>query len=444
MNATFIGVIKSTVALMALTMVVASCGEADAPEALPLAADEPATVTDTTTTSVVVESVDTTSTTIETLTNTSTSSSTTGSTSTTGPTTTTTTTKAPPPVPQEPALVVECATNPPHVSVTFAEAVGTELEWVVNRISYSGGTGQDPITTKLAAGSEAPDGPQIFETTPNTLQLEVTVENESGDEYAAVGVTRNTGCPFAGSLGSRTVDSIDCVSGVFAFIPDADSAITVDSVVVDRWVGSDTELLVRSDGIYRVSGWDGPEEVKAVVTFSDATGTYEQHINHSCFGTPFRNVGPYKICSDEAMSIAYPSEWVSGLDLGFGEGMSCGFFRSGPDDGVVAHHVTLDQVAEATIAEAEANLLPPGPWMIVDSTTVPAGSYVEPLGPQTKNFDRASYELAWTDAPDFVRRKVWLFEVVVGSDTKVWRLEANLAGLDAIDGMASSVQFFVQ
>ncbi len=422
-------------ALIALVVVLSSCGENDAPEALPLAADQEVVAADTTTTTTSVEVPETTSTTAAPLETTST---------TTSSTSTTTTTEAPPPVPQEPTLVVECATNPPHVSVTFAEPAGSELDWTVTRISHPGGTGLDAVRTEIASGSEAPDGPQIFETTPNTLQLDVSVENASGDEFAAVGVTRYSGCPHAGSLGRRTVDSIDCISGHFAFIPNEDSGITVDSVLVDRWVGSDTELLVRANGIYRVPDWEGPEEVKAVVTFSDASGTYEQHINHFCFGGPFVNLGEYKICTDEAMRIAYPADWVSAIDLGTGEGMSCEFFRSGPDDGVVAHHVTIGVLSDTTIAEAEETVLPPGPWTIVNTATQPAGSSFEPHGPFTKDFDRASYELAWTDSPDFVRRKVWLLELEVGSTTKVWRLEANLAGLDAIDGMASSVQFFVQ
>lgn len=437
MTQSMLRVVRRTTAFIALAFALTACGEDEAPAALPLAVEEQTDSVETTT-SVAVE-LDETSTTL-----TSTTTSTTIATTTTSTTSTTSTTEAPPPAPQEPMLVVECATNPPHVSVTFAEPVGTTLDWTVTRVSHPGGTGMDPVNTEIASGTEVPDGPQIFDTTPNTLQFDVSVENESGDEYVAVGVTRYSGCPHAGSLGRRTVDSIDCISGIFAFIPDEDSGITVDSVLVDRWVGSDTELLVRTEGIYRVPNWNGPEEVKAVVTFSDASGTYEEHINHFCFGSPFINLGEYKICSDEAMRIAYPADWVSAIDLGTGEGMSCEFFRSGPDDGVVAHHVTIDVLSDTTIAEAEHTVLPPGPWTVVDSTTVSAGSFSEPLGPHTKNFARASYELAWTDSPDFVRRKVWLFELEVGSSTKVWRLEANLAGLDAIDGMASSVQFFVQ
>jgi len=363
---------------------------------------------------------------------------------TTTPPTTTTTTVAPPPPPVTPTLTVECATNPPHVEVRFNSPAGTASTWSVTHTNHPGETGLESIDTEVAAGTEIPEEPQIIVTSPNTLQLEVSVENESGEAYAAVGIARYSGCPTVGSVAARTVDAIDCVSGYFSFIPGEDSGITIDSVVVDRWVGSDAELLVRPTGLYRVPGWTGAEELKAVVAFRDATGRHEQHINHGCFNSPFPTGQDYEICADSELRMMYPADLTSNLDLYGSTNNSCSFFRVGPEDGRVDHHVTVEVLRDTTLAEAESSVLPPGPWTIAEQRTLPAGAYAEPVGPFTKAAERASYELAWSDAPDEIRRKVWLIESTSGGTTNVWRIEANLAGLDVIDAMAGSIQFVSQ
>lgn len=423
-------------AIAGIALALSACGGDQAPAALPQVDGQAPTVEQVQeTTAGPIELVATSTTNAPDPTSAPTTTSST--TSTIAPTTTTTTRPSPP---SQPSLVVECATNPPHLRVEFEENAGIELEWVVTAHSHPGGTGLPMHTTELAAGTHVPAAPQTFDIDPNNLQFDVTVSNAVGEEFAAVGVSRFHGCPVANSLAGRVVDHIDCVSGVFQFRPMEGSGIIVNSVVVQKWQGERYELPVRTDGLFRVPDWNGAEEVKAVVSFTDGAGTHEEHINHWCHESPF-GFGDYEVCHDEAISIAYPSQWSSAIELyPDAEGMqSCSFFRSGPEDGRTHHHVTLRPLA-MSLEEAAETVLPPGPWTVVNTKTIPAGSYIDPVGPTTKNFARVSYELAWTDSPEFIRRKVWLFEI----GNKVWRMEANLQGLDAIDGMAASAQFFVQ
>lgn len=416
---------KSLIAALTTVVVLAACGGRDgsAPTALPLV-DETESTTTAVDDAAIVPS--TTSTTV--------------ATTTTTTTTSTTTTEAPPPVPLEPTLIVECATSPRTVTVTFADEPGTPLDWefAVNR--HPGGTGLAPISDVLDSGSEAPVDPVSYEIAPNDLGFTIESSNPSGSAEATVSVQRYTGCPVAGSMESRTVDHIDCVSGAFQFIPGAGSGITVESVLVDRIGGADDTLPVNPNGVYWIGGWDGPEEVKAIVTFSDALGTYEEHINHWCFGGPFIGLGgDYKVCADEAVMIAYPADWVSTIDLDGPEGNSCAFFRYGPVDGHVDHNVTLESLGAVTMAQATANLLPPGPWIIANQESVNPSAFSDRVG-TTAGGERIRFELAWDSAPTLSRRVVWLIE----AGGQIWRLETNIQGLNEIDGMSHSLQFIVQ
>lgn len=409
-------------ALIAAAFILAACGGSytGAPTALPLVDDVEATTTTTEATSTTAVPASTTT--------------------TIAATSTTTTTEAPPPIPLEPTLVVECATNPRTVTVMFQDAPGTPLDWEFQVTRHPGGTGLDPTIDLLASGAEPPSEPLTFEIAPNDLGFVVESVNDSGSAEATIGIHRYTGCPVAGSMQSRTVDHIDCVSGAFQFIPGVNSDITVNSVVIDRIGGTDESLPVNPAGVYWVRGWDGAEEVKAVVSFSDPVGTYEEHINHWCFGGPFVGLdGEYQVCADEAVKIAYPSDWVSTIDLNGPEGTSCEFFRYGPEDGHVDHNVTLEALRKTTMAQATLDLLPPGPWIIANQQTTNPSAFSDRVG-TTAGGERIRFELAWDSAPTLTRRVVWLIEV----DTTVWRLETNIQGLDEIDGMSHSMQFVVQ
>lgn len=353
----------------------------------------------------------------------------------------TSTTEVPPPAPIEPTLLVECATNPPHVWVSFAEDFETRIDWELSVARHPGGTGLASVVDILASGAEVPLEDVVHDVEPNDLVFTVLAVNETGVASATASVLRYSGCPTSSSLQARVVDSIDCVSGAFHFSALSDSALVVNSVVVDRWNGLGTGFAVNSSGNYWVPDWDGPTELKAIVTFTDPTGTHEEHIGHRCFDAPFGSAvgSDYEVCADASVRIAYPGALASTVELYGPEGNSCEFFRRGAEDGRVHHDVTLESLGSVTLEQAADDVLPPGPWVIANTTTVSAGAFVDPIG-ATKGGARAGYELAWAGAPDDVRRKVWLIE----ANGKVWRLEANLQGLAIIDDMAQSMQFVSQ
>ncbi|MFT7475403.1 MAG: hypothetical protein ACI81L_002342 [Verrucomicrobiales bacterium] len=415
---------RLAVAGIAAAVILTACGGESVPAAVPFADDSPIEPGE-------VVSLDVSATTAPTTTDPSASDKDTEA-------TTTTTTEAPPAAPIEPTLLVECATNPPQVSVSFVEDVETPLDWELSVARHPGGSGLASIVDVLSSGTEVPIEDIVHDVEPNDLVFTVLVTNESGVADATVSVLRYSGCPTSSSVQARVVDSIDCVSGVFHFSASSDSAIVVNSVVVHRWKGLDTGFAVNSGGNYWVPDWDGPAELKAIVTFTDPTGTHEEHIGHRCFDDPFGSAlgDDYEVCADEALKIAYPGALVSTVELYGPEGNSCGFFRRGAEDGRVHHDVTLESLGGVTLEQAVEDVLPPGPWVIANITTVSSGAFVDTIG-ATKGGARAGYELAWTDAPDDVRRKVWLIE----ANGKVWRLEANLQGLAAIDAMAQSIQF---
>jgi hypothetical protein len=349
-----------------------------------------------------------------------------------------TTTQVPPPVPLEPTLVVECATNPRTVTLTFADEFEVPLEWELAVRRRPSGIDRATVLETLDEGTEVPEEPLVYEVVTNDLRFSVSAENASGSIGIEVDVDSYTGCPEAGSLQGRAVEQIDCVSGAFEFTPALGSEIVVDSVVVDRVSGTDVTLPVSANGLYRVPGWSGPEEVKAVVTFTDSLGIHTEHINHWCFGGPFgRDLGgDYKVCADDAVMLAYPREWVSAID---GEGSDCAFFRYRPNAGSTDSNVTLSSLGAVTLDEAAASLLPPGPWIIANEEAVNPSGFSDHIG-TIAGGERIRFELAWDNAPSLVRRVVWLVDV----EGIVWRLEANIQGLEEIDGMANSLQFLSQ
>ncbi len=424
---------RHLVSAAAAAFLLSACG-GSTPESLPLADAAQGVETQTTSTP---EAVAPTTTVAQTAVTPTTGPTAVAPTTTAAPTTTTT--EAPPVAPTTPTVVVECATNPPTVTVTFAEAAGSPLDWELTVGRHPGGTGLPEVVDVLETGTVAPAGQVTHDISPNDLRFTVTSENVSGEADRTIPVHRYTGCPVSGSTESRVVDQIDCVSGAFRFAPAADSSITVQNVVVDRIAGADTALPVSPNGTYWVPGWNGPEEVKAIITYSDALATYEEHINHWCFGGPFINMGgDYAVCADEQVKIAYPGSWVSSIDLNGPEGNSCSFFRFGPVDHV-AHNVTLEALKDTTLADAAADVVPPGPWVIADQKTFSANAYTDRIG-TVSGGERMRIDLAWDSAPTEVRRVVWLIEV----GDSVFRLESNLEGLDVIEGMASSMQFVVQ
>ncbi|MDW3177474.1 MAG: hypothetical protein R8J94_08825 [Acidimicrobiia bacterium] len=349
----------------------------------------------------------------------------------TGPTTT----AVPPPEPVEPTLEVECATNPRTVTLTFADDADVPLEWELAVRRQPGGTDLETVVEQLASGSEVPSEPIVHDVNTNDLEFAVSVVNSSGAVDVAVKVHRYTGCPVADSFEGRLVEQIDCVSGAFRFTPAVNSDMAVDSVVVDRVSGTDAALPISTSGNYSVPGWDGPEEVKALVTFTDRSGTHTEHINHWCFGGPFGPDlgGDYKVCADDSVMLAYPREWVSAIDL---DGSACSFFRYGPGSEATDHNVTLESMGQITIEEAKDALLPPGPWVIAREEPVNQNGFSDRIG-TIAGGERIRFELAWDSAPTLTRRVVWLVDV----EGIVWRLGANLQGLEEIDGMANSLQF---
>ncbi len=348
-----------------------------------------------------------------------------------------TTTQVPPPEPVEPTLVVECATNPRTITLTFANEPAVPLDWELTVVRQSG-IDRATVVEPLAAGTEVPEEPIVHEVVTNDLGFSVSASNASGSVATDVDVDGYSGCPEAGSLQGRVVEQIDCVSGAFQFTPALGSGVVVDSVVVDRVSGSDSTLPVTASGVYQVPGWSGPEEVKAIVTFTDSSGIHTEHINHWCFGGPFGPDlgGDYKVCADDAVILAYPREWVSALDV---DGEDCAYFRYRSNDGSTDNNVTLESLGAITLEEAKAALLPPGPWIVADEEAVDQNGFSDRLG-TTAGGERIRFELAWDSAPSLIRRVVWLVEV----DGIVWRLGANIQGLEEIDGMANSLQFLLR
>ena len=351
-----------------------------------------------------------------------------------------TTTQVPPPAPLEPTLEIECATNPPMVTLTFADEPDVPLDWELTVRRQPGGTEFETLVEQVVSGTEVPEAPIVHEVVTNDLRFAVSAVNASGSVEVAVDVHRYTGCPVAGSFQGRIVEQIDCVSGAFRFTPAIDGEIVVDSVVVDRVSGTDVMLPVNTSGNYWVPGWSGPEEVKAIVTFIDSLGTYTEHINHWCFGGPFGPDlgGDYQVCADEAVKLAYPGEWFSTIDLDGADGTTCGSFRYGPEDGTDPN-VTLEPLGAMTLEEATVSLLPPGPWIIANEKAVNPSGFSDHIG-TIAGGERIRFELAWDNAPFLIRRVVWLIDV----EGIVWRLEANIQGLEEIDGMANSLQFLPQ
>ncbi len=346
-----------------------------------------------------------------------------------------TTTTVPPPEPQEPTLEVECATNPRTVTLSFADESDVPLDWEFTVRRQPGGTELESVVEQIAAGSDVPAEPIVHEVNTNDLSFAVSAANASGAVDAAVQVDRYTGCPVADSFEGRLVEQIDCVSGAFRFTPALNSDMTIDSVVVDRVSGPDATLPISTSGNYWVPGWGGPEEVKALVTFTDSSGTHTEHINHWCFGGPFGPDlgGDYKVCADDSVMLAYPREWYSAIDL---DGSACTFFRYGPGSAATDHNVTLESMGQITIEEAKDALLPPGPWIIAREEPVNQNGFSDRIG-TIAGGERIRFELAWDSAPTLTRRVVWLVDV----EGIVWRLGANLQGLEEIDGMANSLQF---
>lgn len=349
-----------------------------------------------------------------------------------------TTTQEPPPPPLEPTLEVECATDPRTVTVTLSDPPDVPIDWELNVRRQPSGVGLDPVVELLFTGTGVPDEAIVHEVVANDLQFIVTSSNASGRAEAVVDVDRYSGCPIGASQQARVVERIDCVSGAFQFTPAPGSNILVDSVVVDRFGGTASTLQLNPSGTYRVPGWSGPDEVKAIVTFWDPDGRHVEHINHWCFGGPFGTElgGAYKVCADEAVMLAYPGEWVSSRDLG---GSDCEFFRYGPVSNGADNNVTLNSLGATTLEDATASLLPPGPWIIADQEVLNAAAFSDRIG-TVSGGERIRFALAWDNAPTLVRRVVWLVEV----EGAVWRLEANIQGLEEIDGMANSLQFLPQ
>lgn len=450
--------IKRWLAAGALALTLAACGGSDdTPAALPLAVDTPNE------TDVVYAATDalpqadddqvvspppsivaTTSTTTTVAPSTTTTS--------TAPTTTTTVPDAVAPV--EPVIVIECATNPPHASVTFGDPE-VALDWTVTAGQHPGGNSMPSITSEWGAGTVTPVEPLSFDINPNTLSITATTTNALGEEASTqVSVTRFSGCPVANSLASRVIDHIDCVTGAFLFaeydageilvngVPFEDGFV-VDSVVVERWNGPDDTLAVNESGQYWVPGWDGPEEVKAVVTFTASDGTHEEHINHFCGGMPFgEGVGSdYDVCSDERLHIAYPAYLASNIDIDGPEGNSCSVFRAGGEDGHLSHEITITSLGNVGFDEAAQLLLPHESFSITGETIVTPSATANPSSGLRRDFERRGYEISHYGETELtVAFKVWLINV----DGEMLKVETGYSGVDIIDGMVTSAQFIVQ
>ncbi len=338
-------------------------------------------------------------------------------TTTAAPTTTTvvTTTSRPPITPAEPIITVECATNPPHVSVTFGDP-DVALDWAVGATLHPGGTGLPSVENELGTGTQTPVEPLSFEVAPNTLGIFATTTNAHGDEArSSVGVGRFTGCPVPNTLAAVLTDSIDCVTGAFTFAQgDAgpmlvdgepfDRSIDVESIVVERWNGPSESIPVNEAGRYWVRGWDGPEEVKVVATFTAADGTHEQHINHYCFGTPFGDAlgTDYKVCSDERLHVAYPQHLTSNIELDGPEGNSCRtFYGPGPDpEYQPSDQVTITSLGSMTLDEAAATLATHESITVTPVDAVEPSAYSNPPSGLRRDVERRSSNSACTATPN--------------------------------------------
>ena len=462
--------IRKWLAAGALAVALAACGgDQDAPEALPLASDEPTgseiavdtaadepTDDDVLDGQVIEDELDeeqSISAPASTVAPTTTVPATTTTTTTTTSTTTTTAPVAAP-TPIEPTVTVECATTPPHVSIGFGDPE-IDLDWTIVGSQHPGGTGLPSVVTEWAAGPVTPVLPLDFDIDPNTILITATTTNADGDSAETqVSVSRFDSCPVANSLAGRTVDQIDCTTGAFVFrersrdiLVDGepyDDSLVINSVVIDRWNGVDEELPVNPGGVYWVPNWNGHEELKAIVTFTDIAGTHEEHINSlGCGVSPFGvEIGSsYNVCSDERLYIAYPDDLVSNVDLDGAEANSCSFFRVGPVDGHRDHNVTITSLGRMTLDEAQAALLSNQAFVITDEQVIDRNAFSNPASGLRRDFERRGFELSIHGETELSAvSKVWLIDL----DGEILEVRSDFAGLDIIDGMVNSMQFVVQ
>lgn len=367
------------------------------------------------------------------------------------PATTTTLPDAPAPV--EPVIEIECATNPPHASVTFGDPQ-VELDWLITASQHPGGTGLPSVNTEWGGGTSTPVEPQTIELNPNTISLTATTTNTLGEvAETRVSVERFTGCPVPNSFASSVYEPIDCVTGSFFFTGRGteilvngepfDTSLVVDSVVVERWNGPSESLPVNEAGVYWVPGWDGTEEVKAVVTFTAADGTHEKHITHYCHEGPIGLSADYQVCADERLYVAYPQSLVSNIDIDGPEGNSCSVFQGEATGSIdnTSDYVTITSLGNMTLDEAAATLNNGPADQIEFVDEIDAGAFFNPSSGLRKDFERHGYELSlYGDTELFVYSKVWLIDV----DGEILKVESDFLGLDVIDSMVASMQFVAQ
>ncbi len=405
-----------TFVIGAMILATAACGGDDTPDSIALV-DEPVVNAPSTTAVSVAEPAPTSSTT------------TAPAVSTTAPQITapsTTVVVAPPTPPMQPVVVIECASNPPHTTVSFGEPAGAALEWEVITVEHPGGTGMEPVTTAVASDTVAPGQSVAHDLGPQVLEVRAVAETAAGAVETTVGVQRYTGCPTSTSTSPRIVDPINCMTGRFTFVPADGSGIAVDSVDVVRVDGPDETLPVHPAGAYTIPRWDGPEELKVVVTFTDADGTHEEHLNQSCW--QLLNGAPYDLCVDEIVRIAYPTDWWSNLEgAGLEGAASCETF--GPDDGNDAS-VTLTRHAGVSIDDAVAAVAQPGTWQLIDSFSSTSSSTVTA---------RQIWEVQSGQTGEALSRTYFL---QVGADT--WMVAGEGPGLSIVDGMANSITWTIQ
>ena len=352
----------------------------------------------------------------------------------------------------EPVIVVECATNPPHGSVSFGD-VEAELDWSITTSLHPGGTGLPSVTNEWGSGVQTPVQPVIVELPPNTIRITASTTSPTGEtRETSASIERFTGCPTPNSWAGFQADSIDCVTGAFVFASfesdgeflidgePFDRSFVVDSVVVERWNGPTNELHVNEGGNYWVPDWNGAEEVKAVVTFTAADGTHEKHINHFCHDGAGFQIGPnYQVCSDERLHIAYPENLVSNIEIEGAEGNSCSVFQGESDTGdFTSDHVTISSLGEMTLDEAEASFTVDR-FELVD--VVDADTYSNPPSGLRRDVERRGYELSHVvDDETIVYSKVWLIDL----DGEILVVQSDFHGLEVIDSMVATLQFIIQ
>ena len=144
-------------------------------------------------------------------------------------------------------------------------------------------------------------------------------------------------------------------------------------------------------------------------------------------------------CRGEVVSVQYPTDWFSNMDLDDENHIDCLWFRNDPIDGHLDHPVKIERLRDISLSEA-VTVLTANESAAVLSETID-GAPDDTVFGISQGGERVRLELANINVPETASRAIHLIEV----GGSVYQITADQDwAFEVADNMAATIEFVIQ